>query len=160
MNDLQFAGRYQCLSIRCSGRLISLQNEHPKFSEIMSSSQSHYIIVTGQAAPGTKNGSAGEGQHQFTRNPKLKNLIYLCILILDEIAFYKGFIRIRIYMTFRYTDMVLSPNNTRLCTNNFKLLGQYMVKLFSSIKFDNMNPKNKQTKLCDAHMDIVQRKNK
>jgi hypothetical protein len=29
MNDLQFVGRYQCLPIRCSGRLISLQNEHP-----------------------------------------------------------------------------------------------------------------------------------
>jgi hypothetical protein len=29
MNDLQFAGRRQCLPIRCSGRLISLQNEHP-----------------------------------------------------------------------------------------------------------------------------------
>jgi hypothetical protein len=28
MNDLQFAGRYQCLPIRCSGRLISLRNEH------------------------------------------------------------------------------------------------------------------------------------
>jgi hypothetical protein len=28
MNDLQFAVRYQCLPIRCSGRLISLQNEH------------------------------------------------------------------------------------------------------------------------------------
>jgi hypothetical protein len=28
MNDLQFAGRYQCLPIRCSGRLISMQNEH------------------------------------------------------------------------------------------------------------------------------------
>jgi hypothetical protein len=28
MNDLQFTGRYQCLPIRCSGRLISLQNEH------------------------------------------------------------------------------------------------------------------------------------
>jgi hypothetical protein len=28
MNDLQFAERYQCLSIRYSGRLISLQNEH------------------------------------------------------------------------------------------------------------------------------------
>jgi hypothetical protein len=28
MNDLQLAGRYQCLPIRCSGRLISLQNEH------------------------------------------------------------------------------------------------------------------------------------
>jgi hypothetical protein len=27
MNDLQFAGRYECLPIRCSGRLISLQNE-------------------------------------------------------------------------------------------------------------------------------------
>jgi hypothetical protein len=32
MNDLQFAGTYQCLPIRCSGRLISLQNEHPIFS--------------------------------------------------------------------------------------------------------------------------------
>jgi hypothetical protein len=29
MNDLQFAGRYKCLPIRCSGRLISLRNEHP-----------------------------------------------------------------------------------------------------------------------------------
>jgi hypothetical protein len=28
MNDLQFAGKYQYLPIRCSGRLISLQNEH------------------------------------------------------------------------------------------------------------------------------------
>jgi hypothetical protein len=28
MNDLQFAGRYQCLSIRYRGRLISPQNEH------------------------------------------------------------------------------------------------------------------------------------
>jgi hypothetical protein len=28
MNDLQFAGRFQCLPIRCSGRLMSLQNEH------------------------------------------------------------------------------------------------------------------------------------
>jgi hypothetical protein len=28
MNDLQFDGRYQCLPIRCSGRLISLHNEH------------------------------------------------------------------------------------------------------------------------------------
>jgi hypothetical protein len=28
MNDLQFAGRYQCLPIRCSECLISLQNEH------------------------------------------------------------------------------------------------------------------------------------
>jgi hypothetical protein len=28
MNDLQFAGRYQCLPVRCSGRVISLQNEH------------------------------------------------------------------------------------------------------------------------------------
>jgi hypothetical protein len=28
MNDLQFAWRYQCLPIRCSGRLISLRNEH------------------------------------------------------------------------------------------------------------------------------------
>jgi hypothetical protein len=28
MNGLQFAGRYQCLPIRCSGRLISLHNEH------------------------------------------------------------------------------------------------------------------------------------
>jgi hypothetical protein len=31
MNALQFAGRYQCLPIRCSGRLISLQNEHAVF---------------------------------------------------------------------------------------------------------------------------------
>jgi hypothetical protein len=30
MTVLQFAGRYQCLPIRCSGRLISLQNERPK----------------------------------------------------------------------------------------------------------------------------------
>jgi hypothetical protein len=29
MNNLQFAGRYQCLPIRCSVRLISLQKEHP-----------------------------------------------------------------------------------------------------------------------------------
>jgi hypothetical protein len=38
MNDLQFAGRYQCLQIRCSGRLISLNNEHPillDFPEIL-----------------------------------------------------------------------------------------------------------------------------
>jgi hypothetical protein len=28
MNDLQFAGRYQWLLIRCSGHLISLHNEH------------------------------------------------------------------------------------------------------------------------------------
>jgi hypothetical protein len=28
MNVLQFAGRYQCLPIRSSGRLISLHNEH------------------------------------------------------------------------------------------------------------------------------------
>jgi hypothetical protein len=28
MNDLEFAGRYQYLPIRCSGRLISPQNEH------------------------------------------------------------------------------------------------------------------------------------
>jgi hypothetical protein len=28
MNDLQFSGRYRCLPIRCSGRLISLHNEH------------------------------------------------------------------------------------------------------------------------------------
>jgi hypothetical protein len=28
MKDLQFSGRYQCLPIRCSGRLISLHNEH------------------------------------------------------------------------------------------------------------------------------------
>jgi hypothetical protein len=28
MNDLHFAGRYQCLPIRCSGILISLHNEH------------------------------------------------------------------------------------------------------------------------------------
>jgi hypothetical protein len=30
MNDLQFAGRYQCLPIRCSVRLISLHKEHSK----------------------------------------------------------------------------------------------------------------------------------
>jgi hypothetical protein len=29
MNDHQFARRYQFLPVRCSGRLISLQNEHP-----------------------------------------------------------------------------------------------------------------------------------
>jgi hypothetical protein len=29
MNDLHFVRRYQCLPIRCSGRLISLQNEYP-----------------------------------------------------------------------------------------------------------------------------------
>jgi hypothetical protein len=28
MNDLRFAGRYQCLPIGCFGRLISVQNEH------------------------------------------------------------------------------------------------------------------------------------
>jgi hypothetical protein len=28
MNDLQFAGRYQFMLIRCSGRLISMRNEH------------------------------------------------------------------------------------------------------------------------------------
>jgi hypothetical protein len=28
MNDLNFAGRYQCLQIRRSGRLISLHNEY------------------------------------------------------------------------------------------------------------------------------------
>jgi hypothetical protein len=28
MNDLHFAGRYQCLRIRCSGLLISLHNEN------------------------------------------------------------------------------------------------------------------------------------
>jgi hypothetical protein len=28
MNGLQFAERYQCLPIRCSGRVISLQNEY------------------------------------------------------------------------------------------------------------------------------------
>jgi hypothetical protein len=28
MNDLQFAGRYQYLPKRCSGHLISPQNEH------------------------------------------------------------------------------------------------------------------------------------
>jgi hypothetical protein len=28
MTDLQFAAIYQCLPIRCSGRLMSLQNEH------------------------------------------------------------------------------------------------------------------------------------
>jgi hypothetical protein len=32
INDLHFSGRYQCLPIRCSGRLISLQNEHPIYS--------------------------------------------------------------------------------------------------------------------------------
>jgi hypothetical protein len=34
MNDLQFAGRYQCLPITCSGRLISLQNEHPIYAAV------------------------------------------------------------------------------------------------------------------------------
>jgi hypothetical protein len=29
MTDLQFAGRYPCLPIRCFGRLRSLQNKHP-----------------------------------------------------------------------------------------------------------------------------------
>jgi hypothetical protein len=29
MNALQFAGRCECLPIRCPGRLISLENEHP-----------------------------------------------------------------------------------------------------------------------------------
>jgi hypothetical protein len=31
MNDLQFVGRYHCLSIRYSGRLISLHNEHSMY---------------------------------------------------------------------------------------------------------------------------------
>jgi hypothetical protein len=31
MNDLQFAGRYKCLPISCSGLLISLQDEHPVY---------------------------------------------------------------------------------------------------------------------------------
>jgi hypothetical protein len=33
MNDLQFAMRYQCLPIRCSGCLVSLQNELYTFAK-------------------------------------------------------------------------------------------------------------------------------
>jgi hypothetical protein len=40
MNDLQFAGGYKFLVIRCSGRLISLQHEHPIYSRV------HFEILT------------------------------------------------------------------------------------------------------------------
>jgi hypothetical protein len=46
-------------------------------------------------------------------------------------ALLQDFIRICIHMTSGYTDMVLSPNNTTLCTNNFKLLEQYTAKLLN-----------------------------
>jgi hypothetical protein len=36
MNDLQFVVRYQGLPIRCSGRLISLHNEHSLYIYIYS----------------------------------------------------------------------------------------------------------------------------
>jgi hypothetical protein len=41
MNDLKFAGRYQCLPIRRSGRLISLQNEH----YIATYNYGHYLFM-------------------------------------------------------------------------------------------------------------------
>jgi hypothetical protein len=35
MSDLQYAGRYQCLPIRCSGPLIRLQNERPIYIHVL-----------------------------------------------------------------------------------------------------------------------------
>jgi hypothetical protein len=55
------------------------------FSEIITFHQVRLTtqnMIMGRAAPGTKNGCAGEGQQQFTRTPKLKHLIYLCVFIL------------------------------------------------------------------------------
>jgi hypothetical protein len=52
MNELQFAEGYQCLPIRCSGRLISLHNEHSICEDLNYRLYSVSIVIDGCAFVG------------------------------------------------------------------------------------------------------------
>jgi hypothetical protein len=69
MNDLQFAGRYQCLPIRCSERLTSLQNEHPIYSGYKKKRMGHraYFILLKTVAP-ANGGSMDEMVHRTSQS--------------------------------------------------------------------------------------------